>query len=63
MTGVYGPGMHQFVLDEAELGYRVACRLDEEQAWAGMCWLLDIQYAEYVKEQLGRHAWIVEVEW
>lgn len=48
---LYGNGMHGFILDEAELGFRVACWLDEEQAWGGMGWLLDLQYAEYVREQ------------
>lgn len=47
--GLYGNGMHQFILDEAELGFRAAYALDYEQAWAGMGWLLDLQYAEYVR--------------
>lgn len=53
-VGLHAPGMHQFVLDEAELGFRVACWLDEEAAEAGMAWLLDLQYAEYVEAEQTR---------
>jgi hypothetical protein len=41
-------------MDEAELGFRVAAWLDEEQAEAGMAWLLDLQYADYVREEEKR---------
>lgn len=38
--GIYGKGMHDFILDEMELGFRVACCLDEINAWgpAGAVW-------------------------
>lgn len=55
-NGLHGPGMHQFVLDEMELGFRVAAWLDEEVAEGGMGWLLDLQYAEYVAEEERRNA-------
>lgn len=29
--GLYGSGVHQFILDEMELGTRVALALDDEQ--------------------------------
>lgn len=32
--------MHGFVLDEAELGFRVACALDSEEVWGA--------YGEYL---------------
>lgn len=51
MNGLYGKGMHGFVLDEMELGFRVACWLDQEAALGGMEWLLDIQYAEYIRSE------------
>lgn len=31
--GLYGAGMHQFVLDEMELGSRVAQQLDDPEQW------------------------------
>lgn len=39
-VGLYGPGMHFFILDELELGFRVACALDEINAWGpeGATW-------------------------
>jgi hypothetical protein len=52
--GLHTSGMHGFVMDEAELGFRVAAWLDEEQAEAGMAWLLDLQYADYVREEEKR---------
>jgi hypothetical protein len=38
--GIYGRGMHDFVLDEMELGFRVASTLDEINAWGteGATW-------------------------
>lgn len=46
--GLYGPGMHGFILDEAELGTRIAIALDEEsiEGAAGMYWWLAIGYPE-----------------
>jgi hypothetical protein len=46
--GLYGKGMHGFILDEAELGYRVAVCLDAEQV-DPLGWLDDIHYAADVK--------------
>lgn len=37
--GIYGKGMHGFILDEMELGLRVARFLDEEEA-EGTEWVL-----------------------
>lgn len=48
---LYSAGMHKFVLDEAELGFRVACWLDEEEAEGGMAWLIDLQYADYLRAE------------
>jgi hypothetical protein len=31
--GLYGKGMHDFILAELELGFRVACKIDEYNAW------------------------------
>lgn len=38
--GLFGKGMANFVLEEAELGFRVACHLDEINAWGpeGATW-------------------------
>lgn len=47
--GLYGPGMHRFILDETELGFRVAAWLAQERA-EPLAALLDVQYAEYLKE-------------
>jgi hypothetical protein len=49
-TGLYGSGMHDFVLGEAELGTRVATFLDteaEEPNW----FVNDAHYAEYCKRE------------
>ena len=50
--GLQGHGMHGYVLDEAELGKRVATCLDEEVAWWGIVppAILDISYAQYCAE-------------
>lgn len=44
--GVYGPGMHGFVLMELELGTRVAMAQDAEDNGFGA--LFDLSYAEYM---------------
>lgn len=41
--GLYGPGMHQVVLDEVEVGRRVAQAWDEEQAM-GWEWVWFFSY-------------------
>jgi hypothetical protein len=46
--GLYGKGMHQFILDEMELGTRVAAYLDEEEV-DPLGWLFDIHYREYCR--------------
>jgi hypothetical protein len=38
--GIHGPGMDQYVRDEAELGGRVACGLDAENNWDDLPGLL-----------------------
>lgn len=40
--GLAGPGMHDFILNEIELGHRVALVIDDEDSWGGMGWLMDI---------------------
>jgi hypothetical protein len=47
MIGLYGHGMHDFILDEAELGTRVAMALDNEACGFGA--LFDLSYEEYVR--------------
>ena len=42
-------GMHDFVLREAEVGYRAACAEDSEACGFGP--LLDAMYLEYVLDQ------------
>ena len=42
MTGLYGKAMHDFIIDELELGTRVAVGLDNEACGYGA--LLDLQY-------------------
>lgn len=48
--GLYSTGMHDWILDEALLGQRVAHSLDGENN-AGWSALMDLSYAEYVREQ------------
>lgn len=50
MTGLYTPAMHQFILDELELGTRVALALDNEALGFGP--LFDLQYDEYTRKEL-----------
>lgn len=53
--GLYGQGMHDFVLRELEIGRRAAACEDDERAWWGLVppAILDIQYEQYVREQEG----------
>lgn len=48
MTGLYNNGMHKFIIDELELGTRVAMALDNEAAGFGP--LFDLSYELYMKE-------------
>jgi hypothetical protein len=34
--GIFGKGMHKFILDDLELGERVAMYLDHEQCWGSV---------------------------
>jgi hypothetical protein len=44
---LYGQGMHDFIIDEMELGKRVAlCQDSEDCGWSA---LNDLQYEEWVK--------------
>jgi hypothetical protein len=52
--GLYGSGMHDFIMDELELGTRVATALDQEAVGFGP--LFDVMYAEYVKEKKAEDA-------
>lgn len=52
MIALYGNGMHDFVLTEAELGTRAAIALDNEACGFGP--LFDLQYDEWVREQETR---------
>ena len=49
MVGLYTNAMHQFVLDELELGTRVAMALDDEACGFGP--LFDLSYRLYMEEQ------------
>lgn len=44
--GLYGNGMHDFVLRELEVGFRVACAEDDEAI--GMGPLFNLQYMIYL---------------
>jgi hypothetical protein len=48
VTGLYNNGMHNFILDEMELGTRVAMALDNEACGFGP--LFDLSYELYMKE-------------
>lgn len=48
--GLYSTGMHDWILDEAMLGLRVAHSLDSENN-AGWSALMDLSYSEYVRAQ------------
>lgn len=50
--GLYGSGMHGFILDEMELGTRVASCLDQEACGFGV--LFDLSYEEWVKNDLAK---------
>lgn len=47
--GLYGTGMHFWILDEMELGKRVAHALDNENNAKMGVWV-DISYMEYLRE-------------
>lgn len=49
MIGLYGPGMHDFILMEMELGTRVAMAQDSEDC--GWSALMDLSYMEYCRER------------
>jgi len=48
--GLYSTGMHDWILDEALLGVRVAHGLDSENN-GGWSALMDLSYAEYVRAE------------
>ena len=48
-TGLYGSGMHDFVITEAELGNRVALYVDEADL-DPMAWYFDIKFQQYERE-------------
>jgi hypothetical protein len=45
--GLYGNGMHDFILRECEVGFRVAAVEDDEACGFGP--VFDLQYQEYVE--------------
>ena len=49
MTGLYTKAMHDFILDEMELGTRVAQALDDEACGFGP--LFDLSYKLYMEEE------------
>lgn len=49
--GLYGKGMHDFVLTEMEMGTRVAMAQDDEDCGYGA--IFDLQYEEYVAQMKG----------
>ena len=48
---MYGPGMHEFIVNELELGTRVASFIDDEDCWDGMGWFLSADYEQYCLEE------------
>ena len=44
--------MHDFILSEAEVGFRVAASQDSEDA--GWSALMDLSYEQYVREHVSR---------
>ena len=51
--GLYGSGMHDFIIRELEVGFRVASAEDSEACGFGP--LLDLQYMLYVRDQEAQH--------
>jgi hypothetical protein len=53
VTGLYGKGMHDFILSEAELGYRAAVMLDDEahSGYGVPPAILDVQFEQYMREK------------
>lgn len=49
MIGLYTKAMHDFILDEMELGTRVAKALDDE--FQGFGPLFDLQYEGYMRKE------------
>lgn len=49
VTGLYTNGMHDFILDEMELGTRVAMALDDEACGFGA--LFNLQYEEDMRKE------------
>lgn len=47
--GLYGNGMHDFVMRELEVGWRVAAAEDDEACGFGP--LFDLSYEEYLKRE------------
>ncbi len=52
--GLYGSGMHDWILMEAEMGTRVAHAQDSEDV--GWSALLDLSYAEWCRADEARQA-------
>lgn len=50
MIGIYGSGMHDFVIRELEIGRRAAACEDSEAC--GFDAIFDLAYEQYVREQL-----------
>jgi hypothetical protein len=48
-SGLYSSAMHDFVMRELEVGFRVAAAEDSEACGFGP--LLDLQYMEYIRYQ------------
>lgn len=51
-TGVFGNGMHDFILRDMELGERVAMAQDDEDCGYGA--LFDLSYEQYLAEEYAR---------
>lgn len=47
--GIYGKGMHDFVLRELEIGYRAAVTEDSERAEVWPPAILSLQFEEYIR--------------
>jgi hypothetical protein len=51
--GLYGAGMHDWLIDELELGARVAHFIDSENVFPSRAWWLQEEIDEWHRRQTG----------
>jgi hypothetical protein len=51
--GLSGAGMHDWLIDELELGARVAHFIDSENVFPSRAWFLDLEIEEWHRRQTG----------